>query len=149
MGRSRAEVGGDRRRRPPHARRGDRGGARRPARVAGYSVAPAARFAALARRDLCRAAARLWSIPLEAALSYAREASLTAALAASASPIATAVLARLVAVFSEERTPWLRLRCFSFCRFRLIWDLMLAMERRVYQRPQARPRVSSSAAPVR
>jgi DNA polymerase-3 subunit delta len=69
VGGPRAEVGGDRRRRPSDARCGDRGGARGPARLGGYSAAAAARFAALARRDLCRAAARLWSMPLEAALS--------------------------------------------------------------------------------
>ncbi len=68
VGRPRAEVGGDRRRRPPDAGRGDRGGAGGPAGLGRYAEA-AARFAALARRDLCRAAARLWSMPLEAALS--------------------------------------------------------------------------------
>jgi hypothetical protein len=32
----------------------------------------------------------------------------------SVSPLSAAVVAFLVAVFSEERTPWLRLRRFSF-----------------------------------
>ena len=43
----------------------------------GYSAAGPIAFAAFARRDLRRAAVRLWRIPLDAALSIAREASLS------------------------------------------------------------------------
>ena len=114
--------------------------AKRPGFVrCGVAYSEPARFAALARRDLCRAAVRLWTMPLDAALSSARLASRARVWATSPSPSTMAVETFLDAVFSEVRTALLRWRRFSFCLFRLIWDLMFAMGDRVYQRGSDRP----------
>ena len=44
----------------------------------------------------------------------------------SVSPEAVASWNLRMAVFSEDFTDLLRIRRFSFCRLRLIWDLMFA-----------------------
>lgn len=74
----------------------------------------------MASRDFLRAAVRLCSTPLDAALSRERDASRASALVASASPSAAAAWTFLVEVFSAERTALLRSCAFSFCLFRLI-----------------------------
>ena len=71
-------------------------------------------LAAFVIRDLCRAAVRLCTMPLEAALSNARAASSARSVAAAASPSATALLTFFVAVFSAERTALFRSCAFSF-----------------------------------
>src|SRR5690242_10275829 len=73
--------------------------------------------------------------PLLTALSSLREASRISAVALSASPAALASLNLRIAVFSDDLTALLRRRRFSFCRLRLIWDLMFATRQ---------PRLSSS-----
>src|SRR5207244_2649223 len=90
---------------------------------------------ARASRDFRRAAARLCSTPFAAALSSARAASRTCCCAPAASPSVTAVRTFFCAVFNAERTALFRWRARSFCRFRLICDLMLAIGAAVYQRP--------------
>src|SRR5262245_10274466 len=64
--------------------------------------------------------------PLLTALSSLREASRISAVAASVSPVAVASWNLRIAVFSDDLTALLRRRRFSFCRLRLIWDLMFA-----------------------
>ncbi len=71
-------------------------------------------LAAFVMRDLCRAAVRLCMMPLDAALSNAREASKARWVAAAPSPSATAVLTFLVAVLSADRTALFRSCAFSF-----------------------------------
>ena len=94
---------------------------------------------AFARRPLRRAAVRLCTMPLPAALSRARAASRWRAVASSASPAATLVPTFFVEVFRAVRTALVRSARLAFCRLRLIWDLMLAMSGRVYQRPSQLP----------
>ncbi len=72
------------------------------------AIRAATALAALVRRLLRRAAVFLWTMPLLAALSKAREASRASACAVSASPSATAECAFLVEVFSEVRTALFR-----------------------------------------
>lgn len=109
---------------------------------------------ALASRDLRRAAVRLWSTPLEAALSSALEAS-RARVWAEAGSLSIAVRTFLVEVFSEERTALFRAADRSFCLLRLIWDLVFAIGRGVYQPVRACPgdiracRREAGACPVR
>src|SRR5881275_2634826 len=64
--------------------------------------------------------------PLLAALSSLRDADRSAALVASASPESAASRNLRISVFSSDLTALLRRRAFSFCLFRLIWDLMFA-----------------------
>ena len=67
-----------------------------------------------------------WMTPLVPALSICF---MAAAAATSASvPVSAAVRAALTRVRNSERTARLRMRRFSFWRFRLIWLLMLATE---------------------
>ena len=82
--------------------------------------------AALARRDLRRAAARLCTMPRDAALSIAWLAERRSSVPASPPSSDTAVRAFLAAVFSSVRTALFRSRRRSFWRFRLICDLILA-----------------------
>src|SRR5690349_15504175 len=76
--------------------------------------------------DLRLAAWFLWMTPLEAALSSRLLASRAAASAASLSPAAAASRNLRTAVFSADFTDLLRSCAASFCRLRLIWDLMFA-----------------------
>src|SRR5687767_12564690 len=76
--------------------------------------------------DLRLAAWFLWMTPLDAALSSLRAAAAASALALSASPAAAASRKLRTAVFSADFTDLLRSWAASFCRLRLIWDLMLA-----------------------
>src|SRR5690349_494681 len=76
--------------------------------------------------DLRLAAWFLWITPLLAALSSLRAASRSSAVACSTSPVAAASLNLRTDVFSADLTDLLRSRRFSFCRLRLIWDLMFA-----------------------
>src|SRR5262245_25943002 len=78
-------------------------------------------------RDLWLAALLGCTTHLDAALSYALEALRSAVSAASRSPPATASRSLRVAVFSDDLTDLLRRRRSSFCRLRLICDLMLAI----------------------
>src|SRR4051812_24688051 len=88
------------------------------------------------RRDLRLAAWFLWMTPLAAALSMRRTAVRRASTLVSA-PDSAAVTAGLVRVLISERTALFRARRFSFCRLRLIWLLMFAMEpKRVPARDQ-------------
>ena len=87
-------------------------------------------MAALARRDLRRAAVRLWIAPFEAALSSARAASRAREVAVSASPSVAAARTFFVAVFNAVRTALFRSVRFAFVLFRLICDLMLAIRPR-------------------
>lgn len=77
------------------------------------------------RRPLRRAALLGWMTPFPAALSSKLTALSTASFVSGASA-AKAVRAWLTAVRAAPRTVRLRRRRFSFWRFRLIWDLMLA-----------------------
>src|SRR5690606_8653984 len=76
--------------------------------------------------DLRFAAWFLWMTPLLTALSSLRDASRISAAAASVSPLAAVSWNLRMAVFSDDFTDLLRSRRFSFCRLRLIWDLMFA-----------------------
>src|SRR5690554_6578706 len=64
--------------------------------------------------------------PLLTALSNLRDSSRSSATAASVTCAATDSLNLRMAVFREDLTALLRRRRFSFCRLRLIWDLMFA-----------------------
>src|ERR1700712_1300631 len=75
--------------------------------------------------DLRLAAWFLWMTPLEAALSSCLPASTARALASSA-PASAAARNLRTAVFSADLTALLRSCAASFCRLRLIWDLMFA-----------------------
>src|SRR6186997_628797 len=77
------------------------------------------------RRLLRRAALFLWITPFSAALSMALIAFNTASFV-SGSPASKAARAWLTAVRAAPRTLRLLRRRFSFCRFRLICDLILA-----------------------
>src|SRR6185369_17990797 len=84
----------------------------------------------LAIADLRFAAWFLWMTPLLTAWSSLREASRSSATVASLSSPAVADSWNLrTAVFSDDFTDLLRSRRFSFCRLRLIWDLMFATRR--------------------
>ena len=85
--------------------------------------ATATRFAIA---DLRFAAWLVWMTPLLTALSSLREASSISAVAFSTSPASAASWNFRTAVFSDDLTDLLRSRRFSFCRLRLIWDLMFA-----------------------
>src|ERR1700754_1823882 len=76
--------------------------------------------------DLRLAAWFLWMTPLLTALSSLRDASRISTVAFSVSPAAVASWNLRIAVFSDDLTDLLRSRRFSFCRLRLIWDLMFA-----------------------
>src|SRR5690242_2342338 len=80
----------------------------------------------LAIADLRFAAWFLWMTPLLTALSSLRDASRSSTAAASVLPASVASLNLRIAVFSDDLTDLLRSRAFSFCRLRLIWDLMFA-----------------------
>src|SRR5699024_10716353 len=67
--------------------------------------------------------------PLLAALSKARAAVRCSMTAFSTSPASAARRNLRTAVFSEERTAWLRIRAFSFCRLRLICDFSFDLRR--------------------
>src|SRR5262245_51685975 len=67
--------------------------------------------------------------PLLTALSSLRDASRSNSVAFSTSPVCAASLNLRTAVFSDDLTALLRMRRFSFCRLRLIWDLMFATRR--------------------
>src|SRR6516225_6125527 len=64
--------------------------------------------------------------PLLAALSSLTDAARIAATAASALPASAASRNLRTDVFSSDFTALLRIRAFSFCLLRLIWDLMFA-----------------------
>src|SRR6266540_5052560 len=85
----------------------------------------AAALAARASRDLRRAAARLCKAPLATALSSPREARWNTAWTSVSSDVA-AERTFLASVFNAVRTALLRRRRPSFCRLRLICDLMFA-----------------------
>src|SRR6478672_9824913 len=76
--------------------------------------------------DLRLAAWFLWMTPFEAALSSCLPASCAAVLACSALPDSAASRNLRTAVFSADFTALLRSCAASFCRLRLIWDLMFA-----------------------
>ena len=76
--------------------------------------------------DLRLAAWFLWMTPLEAALSSWRVASAASVLASSALPASAASRNLRTDVFSADFTDLLRSWAASFCRLRLIWDLMFA-----------------------
>src|SRR3954453_22437664 len=76
--------------------------------------------------DLRLAAWFLWMTPLEAALSSCLPASTARVLASSALPASAASRNLRTAVFSADFTDLLRSCAASFCRLRLIWDLMFA-----------------------
>ena len=76
--------------------------------------------------DLRFAAWFLWMTPLLAAWSSLREASRSSTVAVSLLPAALASFSLRITVFSDDLTDLLRSRAFSFCRLRLIWDLMFA-----------------------
>src|SRR3984957_4177631 len=76
--------------------------------------------------DLRLAAWLLWITPLLAALSSWRQAERSATPASSTLPPSAASRNLRTDVFSEDLTALLRTRAFSFCRLRLIWDLMFA-----------------------
>src|SRR5689334_24458658 len=76
--------------------------------------------------DFLLAAWFLWMTPLEAALSSLRPAAAASAFAWSASPASAASRKRRTADFSADFTDLLRSCAASFCRLRLIWDLMFA-----------------------
>src|SRR3984957_21143137 len=76
--------------------------------------------------DLRLAAWFLWITPLLAALSSLTDAARMASVAASTSPASAASRNLRTEVFSSDLTALLRCRAFSFCLFRLIWDLMFA-----------------------
>ena len=67
-----------------------------------------------------------WITPLLTALSSLREASCMRTVAFSTSPASVASWNFRMAVFSDDLTDLFRSRRFSFCRLRLIWDLMFA-----------------------
>src|SRR5689334_18254805 len=75
--------------------------------------------------DLRLAAWFLWMTPLEAALSSCLPAS-TARFLASSAPDSAASRNLRTAVFSADFTALFRSCAASFCRLRLIWDLMFA-----------------------
>ena len=79
-----------------------------------------------AMADLRLAAWFLWMTPLLAALSSLTAAARMARVAASRSPASAASRNLRTEVFSSDLTALLRCRAFSFCLFRLIWDLMFA-----------------------
>src|SRR5215475_663327 len=64
--------------------------------------------------------------PLLAALSSLTDAARIAAAAASALPASAASRNFRTDVFSSDLTALFRIRAFSFCLLRLIWDLMFA-----------------------
>ncbi len=112
---SRAEAPGTRtRRRPPGERR----------LVRGVERQSDAAFLLIA--DFLFAAWFLWMTPLEAALSSLRPAAAASVWACSASPASAASRKRRTADFSADFTDLLRSCAASFCRLRLIWDLMFA-----------------------
>src|SRR5690606_2747133 len=76
--------------------------------------------------DLRFAAWLRWMTPLLTALSSLREASRRSTVAVSVSPACAASWNLRIAVFSDDLTDLLRSRRFSFCRLRLICDLMFA-----------------------
>src|SRR3954468_10084769 len=75
--------------------------------------------------DLRLAAWFLWMTPLEAALSSCLPAA-TARVLASSEPASAASRNLRTEVFSADFTALLRSCAASFCRLRLIWDLMFA-----------------------
>src|SRR4029079_12720948 len=78
------------------------------------------------KRDVRRAAAFLWITPLAPALFSRFWATRTSSSALSASDV-TAWRAVFTRDFSSVRTPLLRIRRFSFWRFRFFCDWMLAI----------------------
>src|SRR5690242_9911081 len=76
--------------------------------------------------DFLLAAWFLWITPADAALSSLRLAAAASVLACSASPASAASRKRRTADFSADFTDLLRSCAASFCRLRLIWDLMFA-----------------------
>src|SRR6478736_5434152 len=80
----------------------------------------------LAIADLRLAAWFLWMTPLEAALSSFLAAVRPAVIAASLSPASASSRNLRTADFRPVFTALLRSWAFSFCLFRLIWDLMFA-----------------------
>ncbi len=82
--------------------------------------------ACLLMADLRFAAWFLWMTPAEAALSSLRPATRASSCALSLSPEDTASRNWRTAVFSADFTDLLRSCAASFCRLRLIWDLMFA-----------------------
>src|SRR5665811_1464725 len=76
--------------------------------------------------DLRFAAWFLWMTFLDAALSSFLVASVASDFASSVLPASTASLKRRTEVLSAERTDLLRSRASSFCRLRLICDLIFA-----------------------
>src|SRR3954465_5882677 len=80
----------------------------------------------LAMADLRLAAWFLWMTFLDAALSSFLVASPASFLASSVLPASTASVKRRTAGLSAERTDLLRSRASSFCRLRLICDLIFA-----------------------
>src|SRR3954468_2995856 len=100
-----------------------RGARRRDARQNYLACSSAAR---LAIADLRLAAWFLWMTPLLAALSSLRSATRSCVVVASVSPESAASRNLRISVLSSDLTALLRRRAFSFCLFRLIWDLMFA-----------------------
>src|SRR3954452_9709103 len=80
----------------------------------------------LAMADLRFAAWFLWMTPLLTALSSWRDATRSSVVAAAVSPASLASLSLRITVFSDVLTVLVRSRAGSFCRLRLIWDLMFA-----------------------
>src|SRR5690606_36025214 len=80
----------------------------------------------LAIADFLLAAWFLWMTPLLTALSSLREASRASVVANSRSPDSSAAWNLRIAVFNDDLTDLFRSRRFSFCRMRLICDLMFA-----------------------
>src|SRR4051812_16414891 len=76
--------------------------------------------------DFLFAAWFLWITPAEAALSSLRLAAAARALASSVLPASAASRNLRTADFSADFTDLLRSCAASFCRLRLIWDLMFA-----------------------
>ena len=97
-----------------------------PEGAAPISEGPQREAAFLEIADLRLAAWFLWMTPLETALSSLRAASRPAASATSLSPASAASRNLRTAVFRPVLTALLRSCRFSFCLFRLIWDLMFA-----------------------
>src|SRR4051794_20646854 len=67
--------------------------------------------------------------PLLAALSSLRSATRSCSVVASASPDSATSRNLRISVLSSDLTALLRRRAFSFCLFRLIWDLMFATKK--------------------
>src|SRR3954469_11111592 len=97
-----------------------------PSRTGRCGKGPQREAAFLAIADLRFAAWFLWMTPLEAALSSFCAAWRSSASAGSLSPGSAASRNLRTADFSALLTALLRSCRFSFCLFRLIWDLMFA-----------------------